>query len=280
VPPGETCNGVDDDCDAAPDDGFACVQDAELGSCTTTCGSAGTMFCDDACAGDVCVPPVETCNGLDDDCDAAADEGFPCVAGEALGTCTTTCSSAGTVSCTSSCAVGACTPPAETCNGVDDDCDAACDDGFACCAGATTDCGILGAGTGTAVCASDCAGWDTTGCSSAFDPSGAYVCVPPPSYTCVFGIVSFDIATMTFSDSGAVLIVSGAPCSMTGASASDGTIDVSCTLTGSCDETYALSGAFTGPDTWDGTFTATFTPASAGACFDCTNQSWDLTGTR
>lgn len=68
VNPGATeeCNGKDDDCDGAIDDGFD--QD---GDGFTTCGGD----CND---GDNSVNPgtAEVCNGKDDDCDDAIDEGF------------------------------------------------------------------------------------------------------------------------------------------------------------------------------------------------------------
>jgi hypothetical protein len=79
VPTGsvETCNGRDDDCIAGADDGFACAQGASL-ACTTTCGSTGTGACANDCTlptPTACIPPTETCNDADDDCDAIADEG-------------------------------------------------------------------------------------------------------------------------------------------------------------------------------------------------------------
>jgi hypothetical protein len=275
VPPPEVCNGVDDDCDAAADDGFACVAGSTLGTCGTSCGSIGTQSCTSMCTPGSCTPPLETCNGLDDDCDGPADETFPCVAGTSLGTCPTTCGSTGNVMCTASCTVGTCTPPPEVCNGVDDDCDTACDEGFTCCAGATTDCGVLGAGTGTATCTTGCA-WDTSGCDTAFDPTGTYLISPPPTYTCAFGLVNFSIGTMTYNDTGTNLYVTGAPCLMAGPSAVGGNIDVTCTLPGTCDEIYSLEGMYTDADTWTGTFTAEF----MGSCFGCTYHSWAVTGTR
>jgi hypothetical protein len=73
----DLCNGVDDDCDPASADG---AEDAGVGiACDgpdsdlcaegiTTCAS-GAIACGDA-TGD----NIETCNGLDDDCDGATDE--------------------------------------------------------------------------------------------------------------------------------------------------------------------------------------------------------------
>lgn len=59
----ETCNGKDDDCDGAVDEGCGC---------TTSCGSTGTW------SGVACTPPPESCtNSVDDDCDGAINEGCP-----------------------------------------------------------------------------------------------------------------------------------------------------------------------------------------------------------
>ncbi len=46
-----------------------------MGTCDTRCGSRGQRACNDGMWGE-CVPPVETCNGVDDDCDALVDEGL------------------------------------------------------------------------------------------------------------------------------------------------------------------------------------------------------------
>jgi hypothetical protein len=55
-----------------------------------------------------------------------------------------------------------------------------------------------------------------------------------------------------------------------------GHINVTCVYAGTCAETYSLDADFTGPDTWEGTFTASY----SGSCYDCEDQSWDVTGTR
>jgi hypothetical protein len=140
APPPETCNGVDDDCDGACDNGFTCCSGAS-GSCTTSCGTAGSRTCGASCAWGSCAPPPETCNGADDDCDGACDNGFECCRG-ATSTCTTSCNTAGTRTCRSACTWGSCAPPPETCNGVDDDCDGVCDEGFDCCAGVDMRCAV------------------------------------------------------------------------------------------------------------------------------------------
>jgi hypothetical protein len=146
----ESCNNLDDDCDAAIDEDFP----GKGGACTNgqlgVCRTAGTFVCradgtglqcnapagpapsaeacnnlDDDCDGKVdegltgctCVPQGEQCNNLDDDCDNLVDEGLqrPCGTGTCLGT--ETCVAGVFQGCTA--------PPAgvEVCNGLDDNCD-------------------------------------------------------------------------------------------------------------------------------------------------------------
>jgi len=131
-PSAELCNGVDDDCDGLTDEAPG---DPELGQ---RCGSdqgvcrLGTHSCVDGavvCAGEV-APGEERCNGQDDDCDGAVDEGpvdesigAPC--GVAAGECRPgrwACEGGGLV------CVGGAQPGAEVCNGADDDCDGATDE--------------------------------------------------------------------------------------------------------------------------------------------------------
>jgi len=133
IPPAEVCNGLDDNCDGAPDNGFACAV-GESERCTSSCGTSGWRSCDAACTWGACVPPAEVCNGLDEDCDGAADNGFACVR-YAAGSCTTTCGTTGTRGCRTDCTWTTCTPPADVCNGVDDDCDGVVDNGPGCGAG-------------------------------------------------------------------------------------------------------------------------------------------------
>jgi hypothetical protein len=75
----ETCNGLDDDCNGAVDDGIAPVPT----TCGVgACGASGTLSCLGGQMVNSCAPglPVpEACNGADDDCDGAVDEGLICV---------------------------------------------------------------------------------------------------------------------------------------------------------------------------------------------------------
>src|SRR5262249_55309962 len=141
----ELCNGGDDDCDGSIDEG-----NPEGG---TMCGSAiGTCLPGtNACMGGVLVcmgatgPMMETCNGLDDDCDTSIDEDLGI--GEACGTDVGECSPgfnrciAGAVTCD-----GAIGPTMEVCNGLDDNCDGNVDEGFGLGSACGTDEGVCMAG--------------------------------------------------------------------------------------------------------------------------------------
>ncbi|HEU0109091.1 MAG TPA: MopE-related protein, partial [Vicinamibacteria bacterium] len=102
LPSGETCNGLDDDCNGLVDDGIDCGPPP------------------------VCSKPVpEVCNGIDDDCNGAVDDG--------LGT--ITCGLGACQNVVASCRSGmpqACVPRpphAEICDGIDNDCDGTVDEG-------------------------------------------------------------------------------------------------------------------------------------------------------
>lgn len=176
----EICDGVDNDCNDAVDDGIEnrpCETDCGTGeerceggewvcsapdSCECTpagleeddvCGNCGTRqrTCQDdltwtewsACAGEgLCAPgsassqPCGNCGTQWRSCSSSCDwEGWgacesegPCSPG-ATASCTTTCSSTGTMTCGGTCRYGDCLPPAESCNLTDDDCDGDCDEG-------------------------------------------------------------------------------------------------------------------------------------------------------
>jgi hypothetical protein len=137
MPGTEICNNVDDDCDGMTDEGLAPL----------TCGVGACARTVAACVGGIpqtCVPgapATETCNNVDDDCDGMVDEGVTqsCYTGPA-GTAAVGICRAGTQTCTAG-SFGACTgqvlPAAETCNGLDDNCNGTVDDGFA-----TLSCGV------------------------------------------------------------------------------------------------------------------------------------------
>ena len=137
----ETCNGVDDDCNGWVDDGFP-----GLGTFCFSgiggCAAGGWVVCDadgtgTHCSGVELPAERERCDGGDNDCDGTVDEDFPekgsvCTAG--VGACLTT----GFYRCSpfdayaTLCNAYPNPPVAETCNGIDDDCDGVIDDGAAC----------------------------------------------------------------------------------------------------------------------------------------------------
>ncbi len=136
-PVDEMCgNGVDDDCDGDLDEGFAIGARCREG--VGACARSGVLRCEGdgvACDVDVGDPAAEICgNARDDDCDGTVDEGFAigldCQVGEGA------CHREGFLVCNAErdgvdCSAAGGEPGAEVCgNGIDDDCDAAIDEGF------------------------------------------------------------------------------------------------------------------------------------------------------
>jgi len=130
-PSTETCDGTDENCDGVVDDGnpgAGALCGTDEGRCVPgvqRC-TAGAVVCDGAIG-----PIAETCDGTDEDCDGAVDNGDP-GGGAACGTATGECSE-GSVRCRGGAlrCEGAVGPRVETCNGLDDDCDASADEDFA-----------------------------------------------------------------------------------------------------------------------------------------------------
>ncbi len=154
VPEAEICDGLDNDCDGVEDNG-----DPGGGeNCNTGMSgecAAGTTACE---GGAVACNPItaastEVCDGLDNDCNGQADDGNP-GGGGACNTGMPGACSAGTNACTGGMLV--CTantsPSAEVCDGVDNDCNGAVDNGNPGGGGACNT-GLMGpCGTGTLNC--------------------------------------------------------------------------------------------------------------------------------
>jgi hypothetical protein len=162
TPPTEICDGMDNDCDSETDEGagrvcvFGATQD-----CTTSCSTAGTRTCSNTCTWGPC-RGTEVCNGQDDNCDNQTDETFECKSG-AIVACTSSCGSTGTAVCDdTTCTRGACEPPDEQCDGVDNDCSNGADDIFTCAKGApgTASCATTCGTQGVMVCNDTCAAFD------------------------------------------------------------------------------------------------------------------------
>jgi hypothetical protein len=181
----ETCNGFDDDCDGMADESLlaaSCYVDADsdgagIGTAITTlcadtmraggCPSGYANVAGDCNDSNAARSPTRTelCNGLDDDCDGIADDGFLCVFGTAragtgtFGACTTAGSVSGTYVCGPTCTTETFSPtlPAESCNAADDDCDGVSDDGYACVRNSTGNACVTACGTpGTYTCTASC----------------------------------------------------------------------------------------------------------------------------
>lgn len=112
----------------------------------TVCRDDGTLA---ECTGEV-LPAAETCNSVDDDCDGIVDNGFErdgalCFFGGAKGACRTQgkwhCSQDGA---SSQCDATVVRPVAETCDGVDNDCDGQVDNDSIPAAEATCSTGLAG----------------------------------------------------------------------------------------------------------------------------------------
>ncbi len=150
---GDLCNG-DEVCDAVT--GYC--RTGELLQDGTECGESPRRICiSGLCSESICGDGF-----LDEEGGEACD-------GDPARSCTSSCGTEGSQRC-AACAWAACEPPDETCNGIDDDCDDVCDNGFACCAGERDEtcltCTVAGI-EGSRICSGDC-GWGA--CCTDRDP--------------------------------------------------------------------------------------------------------------
>ncbi len=146
-----TCDGVDDDCDDLVDEDYA----STATSCGVgACAASGSTSCvagavEDSCAAGTPANDDATCDGVDDDCDGAADEDY---VSQATSCGVGACASTGSTSCVQgsvadSCSAGSPAQNDATCDGVDDDCNGTADEDYVL---NQTYCGC--AQTGFAVC--------------------------------------------------------------------------------------------------------------------------------
>ncbi len=123
----EICDGLDNDCNGVVDNGnpgggVACG--SAVGACRSVTACVGATLVCQVVTG----PTSEVCDGLDNNCNGVADEGVTRACGSAIGECRT-----GLQACIAGVFSGACTgsigPTAETCDGLDNDCNGTVDNG-------------------------------------------------------------------------------------------------------------------------------------------------------
>ncbi len=145
LPSVETCDGFDNDCDGVIDGLLAACYTGPAGTQGVGLCYAGTRTCEAgvwfACV-DEALPVAETCNGFDDDCDGVTDEGCVCMPGDTRACYDGPAATSGVGACadgTQTCieghwsaCEGATHPVAEVCDGLDNNCDGAADEGCGC----------------------------------------------------------------------------------------------------------------------------------------------------
>ena len=139
-----SCDGFDNDCDGTTDEGYELkglpCDGTDPDQCATgvwQCHPSGTAGL--ICVGDDGVPDAEVCDGWDNDCNGAVDNGFTYggsaigASCDGLGECGAgfvECTALDTASCSTNPGGSAAQDQAEDCDQLDNDCDGTTDNGF------------------------------------------------------------------------------------------------------------------------------------------------------
>ncbi|MFT3710826.1 MAG: choice-of-anchor D domain-containing protein [Archangium sp.] len=291
-PPAACSDGIDNDMDGAADfpndPGCQNAQDTDEYN-PAQCVNGATRMCGNGDAGSFCSgmqscvnglwsmcngagnPMTETCNNIDDDCNGVVDNNvtracWTLDAGQrGVGNCRDgqeTCSQGMFIpNC-----MGQVGPSTEVCgNGIDENCNGVADEG---CAPADAGC----------------------------NPNGTFTLdAGTISYSCCdylgsgFLAVDFDINRFLIQSNATQVrpqsnFSGGNLPATTAAVCPSGTFSYTKTITGQCDETYTLTGTFVGPNTFVGTFSASFSgPQCQGTIcnnVDCADQTWNISAGR
>ena len=137
----EFCDGTDNDCDGAIDEGLNyngqdlgafCTGVGACGPGVVTCNDQGLATCSTNPDGPFSQASAELCDGIDNDCNGATDEshsvggvfvGYPCDGVGACGAGVAECLDLTTAVCSTSPGGSASEAVVEVCDGVDNDCD-------------------------------------------------------------------------------------------------------------------------------------------------------------
>ncbi len=264
------CDGVDNDCDETSID----EEDYDGDRFTS---------CEDCLDSDATVNPAQTevaCNGVDDDCNEDTPDGED-VDNDTYDAC---------VDCND--ARADINPGAVEiqCNGVDEDCNEVTTDGddfdadgFTACDDCDDSEEAINPGHDEEcenAVDDDCDGDIDENCDT--DYSGSWDLDSTSRYSCAFGLVSINFDAVFIVDAYPDITVSSTgsgsqPGTMTGSFTSRDTFEADRTITGGCNEIYAISGTFVDDNNFDATFTASF---RGSGCFDCADQTFSFSGSR